>query len=107
MTDARFDAAIVGAGPAGSASAILLAHAGWSVALIERQAFPRRKVCGECIAASNLPLLHALGVGAEDALIQASTASFVAPLVEETTKGVGLLVHLTETQPPYLSGAAP
>jgi menaquinone-9 beta-reductase len=62
---ARFDAAIVGAGPAGSAAAILLARAGWSVALIERQRFPRRKVCGECIAASNLPLLDALGVGAE------------------------------------------
>ena len=60
-----FDAAIVGAGPAGSATAILLARAGWSVALIERQAFPRRKVCGECVAASNFALLDALGVGAE------------------------------------------
>ena len=60
----RFDAIIVGAGPAGSTAAILLARAGWSVALIEKQRFPRRKVCGECIAASNLPLLDALGIGA-------------------------------------------
>ena len=59
-----FDAVIVGAGPAGSSAAILLARAGWSVALIEKQRFPRRKVCGECVAASNLPLLDALGVGA-------------------------------------------
>ena len=58
-----FDAIIIGAGPAGSTAAILLAEAGWSVALIEKQRFPRRKVCGECIAASNLPLLDALGVG--------------------------------------------
>ena len=58
-----FDAVIVGAGPAGSSAAILLARAGWSVALVEKQRFPRRKVCGECIAASNLPLLEALGVG--------------------------------------------
>ena len=50
----RFDVAVVGAGPAGASAAILLARAGWSVALIERQPFPRRKVCGECIAASNL-----------------------------------------------------
>jgi flavin-dependent dehydrogenase len=59
----RFDAVIVGAGPAGSTAAIQLARAGWQVALIERQRFPRRKVCGECLAASNLPLLQALGVG--------------------------------------------
>ncbi|HEX2540524.1 MAG TPA: FAD-dependent oxidoreductase [Caldimonas sp.] len=60
---ARFDAAIVGAGPAGAAAAILLARAGWTVALVERQRYPRRKVCGECIAATNLPLLDALGIG--------------------------------------------
>ena len=59
-----FDAIIIGAGPAGSAAAILLARAGWAVALVEKQPFPRRKVCGECIAASNLPLLHGLGIGA-------------------------------------------
>jgi 2-polyprenyl-6-methoxyphenol hydroxylase-like FAD-dependent oxidoreductase len=59
-----FDAVIVGGGPAGSTAAILLAQAGWRVALIEKERFPRRKVCGECIAASNLPLLEALGVGA-------------------------------------------
>jgi flavin-dependent dehydrogenase len=62
--DNRYDALIIGAGPAGSSAAILLASAGWSVALVEKHAFPRRKVCGECIAASNLRLLHALGVGA-------------------------------------------
>ena len=59
----HFDAIIIGAGPAGSSAAILLASAGWSVALIEKQNFPRRKVCGECIAASNYPLLFSLGIG--------------------------------------------
>jgi flavin-dependent dehydrogenase len=63
MMRGDFDAVIIGAGPAGSSAAILLARGGWSVALIEKQGFPRRKVCGECVAASNLPLLDALGVG--------------------------------------------
>lgn len=57
-----FDAVIVGAGPAGATAAILLARAGWSVALVEKQEFPRRKVCGECIAASNFALLESLGL---------------------------------------------
>ena len=56
------DAIVIGAGPAGSTAAILLAQAGWSVALVEKQVFPRRKVCGECIAATNLPLLDELGI---------------------------------------------
>lgn len=59
----QFDALVIGAGPAGSTVAIQLARAGWSVALIEKQRFPRRKVCGECLAASNLPLLQTLGIG--------------------------------------------
>ena len=63
MTPTRFDAIVIGAGVAGSIAATLLARAGWSVALVEKQRFPRRKVCGECLAASNLPLLDALGVG--------------------------------------------
>jgi menaquinone-9 beta-reductase len=62
MQTTSFDAVIIGAGPAGATAAILLARAGWSVALVEKQRFPRRKVCGECIAASNLPLLDALGI---------------------------------------------
>ena len=61
----RFDALVIGGGVAGSTAAILLAAAGWSVALVEKRAFPRRKVCGECIAAPNLALLDALGVGDE------------------------------------------
>ncbi len=61
--EVSYDAIVIGAGPAGSSAAILLARAGWSVALVEAKPFPRRKVCGECVAASNLQLLEVLGVG--------------------------------------------
>jgi len=61
--NADADAIVIGAGPAGSATAILLAAAGWRVALIEQHAFPRQKVCGECIAPSGLEILDRLGVG--------------------------------------------
>lgn len=58
----RFDAVVIGAGPAGSATAILLAEAGWRVALVERASFPRRKVCGEFISGTSRPVLEALGL---------------------------------------------
>lgn len=58
------DAVVVGAGPAGAATAILLARAGWQVVLVEKDDYPRRKVCGECITAGTLALLDELGVGA-------------------------------------------
>ncbi|HMC11184.1 MAG TPA: FAD-dependent oxidoreductase [Pirellulaceae bacterium] len=58
----RFDALIIGGGPAGATAALLLAEAGWSVALVEQKAFPRRKVCGEYLSATNWPLLARLGI---------------------------------------------
>ena len=61
--NARYDALVIGGGVAGATAAILLAGAGWSVAVVEKRAFPRRKVCGECVAAPNLELLDALGGG--------------------------------------------
>ena len=41
-----FDVAIVGAGPAGSATAYRLASAGASVLLVDKATFPRDKPCG-------------------------------------------------------------
>jgi geranylgeranyl reductase family protein len=43
------DVAIVGAGPAGSACAAFCAAAGLRTVIIEREQFPREKVCGDCI----------------------------------------------------------
>jgi menaquinone-9 beta-reductase len=56
------DVLIIGGGPAGATAAWLLARAGWKVALIEKTVYPRRKVCGEFISATTLPLLRVLGV---------------------------------------------
>lgn len=51
------EAIIIGAGPAGSMAAILLVRAGFIVTLLEQHAFPRGKVCGECISALGIDVL--------------------------------------------------
>src|SRR5262245_44708539 len=58
----RYNAVVIGGGPAGSATGLMLARAGWRVALVEKSRFPRPKVCGEFISASTFPLFAELGL---------------------------------------------
>jgi len=81
----HFDALVVGGGPGGAMAALLLAQAGWSVALVERRAFPRRKVCGEYLSLTNWPLFERIGLS--DALnrLAGPQVSQVALMIGSTT----------------------
>ena len=57
----RFDVAIVGAGPAGTCAAIALRRMGFSVLVLERDRFPRHKVCGEFLSFEAIGDLEACG----------------------------------------------
>jgi menaquinone-9 beta-reductase len=63
----RFDAVIVGAGPAGSTAALCLARAGARVALVDRRAFPRDKACGDLVGPRGVRLLEEFGVDVGEA----------------------------------------
>src|SRR2546423_13886484 len=54
------DVAIVGGGPAGSSCAAFCAAAGLRTLLLEREKFPREKVCGDCINPACWPILERL-----------------------------------------------
>jgi flavin-dependent dehydrogenase len=60
-----YDAVVIGAGPAGSAAAGWLALRGRRVLVLEKDRFPRRKVCGEFLSAQAVEKLAALGLRAE------------------------------------------
>ena len=57
-----FDVAIVGAGPAGSSCAAFCALGGLRALVLEREKFPREKVCGDCLNPSSWTILRRLGI---------------------------------------------
>jgi len=57
-----WDVVVIGAGPAGSMSAIGLTRSGFSVLLVERSAFPRHKVCGCCLNLAAVQVLKDAGL---------------------------------------------
>ena len=62
----EYDLIVVGAGPAGSACAITAARAGAKVLLLEKDRFPRHKVCGEFVSSESLGLLTSLSANSSE-----------------------------------------
>lgn len=60
--DRFWDVAIVGAGPAGSTAAIHLANSGHRVLLLDKESFPRDKVCGDGLIADAVRCLRRAGL---------------------------------------------
>jgi flavin-dependent dehydrogenase len=56
------DAIIAGAGPAGAMAAIVLARAGARVVVVDRDRFPRDKLCGDTLNPGAVRLLEAYGL---------------------------------------------
>jgi geranylgeranyl reductase family protein len=69
-----WDAVVVGAGPAGSATALLLARAGARVLLLDRARFPRDKPCSEYLSPESTSVLERLGGGVLEAVAGAAPA---------------------------------
>ncbi len=62
MSTTNLDVAVVGAGPAGAATARHLAEAGLRVALLDSARFPRDKVCGDFVGPEAVRRLGQIGV---------------------------------------------
>lgn len=62
MNDTPVDAIVIGAGPAGSLAARGLRLLGRSVLLVDKQSFPRPKVCGCCLNRYAITTLERVGL---------------------------------------------
>ncbi len=58
-----WDLIVVGAGPAGAVAAASAARAGLDTLILERQRFPRQKVCGGCLNHAAVVALERAGLG--------------------------------------------
>lgn len=83
----RWDAVVVGAGPAGSVSALLLARAGARVLLLDRARFPRDKACSEYLTPETTRVLERLGDGVL-AAVEASAPAHLMGMKIVTPDGV-------------------
>jgi flavin-dependent dehydrogenase len=68
-SDAFYDLAVIGGGPAGTSAAITAARAGRKVLLLERGRLPRQRVCGEFVSAESLELLGGLLAGSDPSVL--------------------------------------
>jgi menaquinone-9 beta-reductase len=68
LADDRFDVVVVGAGPAGSTAATVLARGGARVALVDKAEFPRDKACGDLVGPRGVQLLSDLDLVVPDAI---------------------------------------
>src|SRR5215471_18047265 len=73
-----FDVAIVGGGPAGSSCAAFCAVAGLRTLVLDREKFPREKVCGDCLNPSCWPVLERLELAQRVRDLPHSTLNSVA-----------------------------
>lgn len=58
----KWDVVVVGAGPAGAICSLYLAKRGYKVLVVEKQRFPRNKVCGDLLIADSIAMLKQVGL---------------------------------------------
>jgi flavin-dependent dehydrogenase len=95
-----WDAVVVGAGPAGAGSALLLARAGARVLLLDRARFPRDKPCSEYLSPATTAILARLG---EDVLrsVEGAAHAKLYGMKVVAPSGVAMCGRFVDAPRPY------
>jgi len=90
---AEFDAIVVGGGPGGSSAAGYLAKSGARVLFIEKEVWPRDKICGDAVGGKSLSHVNELGVKAD---LESTPHFRVTGILFSSPKGNSVRVPLPE-----------
>lgn len=74
----QYDVIICGGGPAGSTAGFVLARQGYSVAILDRATFPRKKLCGGLLTWKSVKLLEAVYGESVDQLTGAGVINYAS-----------------------------
>lgn len=73
----KYDVIILGAGPAGTTCALALHNSGLNVAIIDKESFPRDKICGDAIPGKSFKALRMINAKWADDLLQFTKAQSI------------------------------
>jgi len=103
-----YEVIVVGAGPSGAITAALLTRYGHDVLLLDKQSFPRNKVCGDAITSRVIDILNFAGM--KDKVKQAIARGEFYPLTHMSLispKGRQLILLLEKSENGFTSYIAP
>ena len=108
----RADLVVVGAGPAGMGTAYYAARLGLDVILLEKEQFPRDRICGDGLLAQTVSEMERLGLGdwllekhhgrINGLAVRTKTASFAEALPPDPRGSRGFVVRRREFEPKIL-----
>ena len=117
MSEIEYDVVIVGAGPAGSCTALELAKHNFRVALLDKATFPRDKICGDFVAGKGMRSLKEISPAAYERVLafsekaanksthlyvgNLSHSCFTGPCAASPSKGsISIICYLKKLWPP-------
>jgi menaquinone-9 beta-reductase len=74
----HFDVIILGAGPAGSTCTIALKNSGLKIALLEKETFPRDKICGDAVSSVTKRVLRQINPELESKLLDFPSKTYIS-----------------------------
>ncbi len=98
------DVVIVGAGPGGSACALLLADAGQKVIVLDKSAFPRDKICGDALSPDVINQLVKIRPSLRNRFNQQNNRQRIRGLRMVSPEGKSFELYIDKSQDKKLEG---